>query len=108
MQWAWHEGKHIVIEGCVYIALNNSPSISPLHPFLPGKDFVVDSDAECQTLLRPEVESFEPAVPNEVPEVKQVERPPNPFVKPAEPANPFQNTKFAGLSPKAMNWREIG
>lgn len=65
------------------------------------QDFVVDSDAECQTLLRPEVESFEPAVPNEVPEVKQVERPPNPFVKPAEPANPFQNTKFAGLSPKA-------
>ena len=69
---------------------------------------MVDSDAECQTLLRPEVESFEPAVPNEVPEVKQVERPPNPFVKPAEPPNPFQNTKFAGLSPKAMNWREIG
>lgn len=65
------------------------------------QDFLVDSDAECQTLLRPEVESFEPSVPNEVPEVKQVERPPNPFVKSAEPPNPFQKTKFAELSPKA-------
>ena len=90
---------------CVYIA---SIIIHPLFiHFCLGKDFLVDSDAECQTLLRPEVECFEPSVPNQVPEVKQVERPPNPFVKSAEPPNPFQKTKFAELSPKATNRREV-
>ena len=77
------------------------------------QELLMDSDGQCQSILRPQAEAKatgEPLEMNQPPEKaeKTPERAVNPFAKPqADPqaagkavGNPFQ-TKFAQMSPKA-------
>eukprot|EP00435_Cladocopium_sp_Y103_P035637 s679_g9.t1 len=79
------------------------------------QELLMDSDAHCQSILRPgdlQVEAAEAAENGEPPslEMKGPEEPVNPFAKPQPQiaqvegkavGNPFQKTKFAQMTPKA-------